>query len=226
MRLEIYRNRDGTTDSIALQRQLQRFQDDRDVAAGRVSWLITDLKLIEYIKTLLNNNASEYFFLYPEARLGFIVGMCAFLRESIPLRSYMHYDTFLNARVCSLNPTFQAKLGWLVGHIYSRVATDDWVPSAGTQDEFNDIATRLADGACTWVEDRKGGKHVKRSVPITATAAEIIIALDAAKIKSKRTEVLERICKVISDKYPAEYTKLKNLYQPAWSVTSGDSQRG
>ena len=47
------------------------------------------------------------------------------LRVSIALRR-QHYETICQARRLSLIDSYSAKLGWLVGNLYSRIATKDW----------------------------------------------------------------------------------------------------
>ena len=52
--------------------------------------------------------------------------MVAYLKVSIALKSEKHYKELLNAKVLELSDEFKAKLGWLVGNMYSRVGTTDW----------------------------------------------------------------------------------------------------
>ena len=50
--------------------------------------------------------------------------MCVFLALSIAMKAD-HYDTLLSSKVAQLDEIFAAKLGWLVGNQYSRIATPD-----------------------------------------------------------------------------------------------------
>lgn len=52
--------------------------------------------------------------------------MIASLKVSIALKSNLHYEQCLAAKALELSDEFKAKLGWLVGNIYSRVGTTDW----------------------------------------------------------------------------------------------------
>lgn len=52
--------------------------------------------------------------------------MVAYLKVSIPLKSGEHYDKCLKAKRIELADEFKAKLGWLIGDMYSRVGTTDW----------------------------------------------------------------------------------------------------
>ena len=63
---------------------------------------------------------------YKEDALEFPESMVAYLKVSIALKSNEHYDKCLNAKKIELTDEFKAKLGWLVGNMYSRVGTADW----------------------------------------------------------------------------------------------------
>src|SRR5262249_30565626 len=106
----------------------------------------------QFVQRLLNNNESEYFYLHPYGYEGTPSLMsephCAFLVLSIAIKSELHYDTCLAAKILQLDDSFQHKLGWLTGQMYSRVGTTDW-----PQDE--DFKVRVEDllkGIAVWVE--------------------------------------------------------------------------
>ena len=80
----------------------------------------------QLVERVYNNTEPEYFFLYKEDALGFPESMVAYLKVSIALKSKEHYDKCLNAKRIELTDEFKAKLGWLVGNMYSRVGTADW----------------------------------------------------------------------------------------------------
>ncbi len=80
----------------------------------------------QLIERVYNNTEPEYFFLYKEDALNFPESMVAYLKVSIALKSDDHYDKCLSAKKIELTDEFKAKLGWLVGNMYSRVGTADW----------------------------------------------------------------------------------------------------
>lgn len=82
-------------------------------------------KCYEAIERLYNNTEPDYFFLYHEDAFKFYEDMVAYLKVSIPLKSE-HYDKCLAGKIMELSDEFKAKLGWLVGNMYSRVGTHDW----------------------------------------------------------------------------------------------------
>lgn len=83
-------------------------------------------KAYQLIERIYNNTESEYFFLYKEDALDFPESMIAYLQVSIALKSDEHYEKCLAAKKMELSDEFKAKLGWLIGDIYSRVGTTDW----------------------------------------------------------------------------------------------------
>lgn len=80
----------------------------------------------QLIERIYNNTEPEYFFLYKDDTLHFSESMIAFLKLSIAIKSSEHYEKCLNAKIIELSDEFKAKLGWLVGNMYSRVGTSDW----------------------------------------------------------------------------------------------------
>jgi len=84
-------------------------------------------KARELLARVLNQNerAATLFYLHPDEEVGIVAPSVATLRVSFALRA-QHYDTLKNARVGRLCKEFADKLGWLLGHSYSRIGTTDW----------------------------------------------------------------------------------------------------
>jgi hypothetical protein len=87
-------------------------------------------KLKDQINKLLNNNDNNHFFLQAEPDYGLLIPSCTQLHLSISIKAHEHLDKCLNAKILELSENFRAKLGWLVGNLYSRVGTEDYVPGA------------------------------------------------------------------------------------------------
>lgn len=83
-------------------------------------------QLFQLIERIYNNTEPEYFFLYKEDVLNFPESMVAYLKISFALKSDEHYEKCLRAKILELSDEFKAKLGWLIGDMYSRVGTTDW----------------------------------------------------------------------------------------------------
>lgn len=85
-------------------------------------------KLVQFMQRLLNNNEPRYFYYHREPNHSFDDDCCAFLQLSVAVKAELHYDTLLEAKLLQLKEAFQHKLGNLVGTMYSRVGTEDWLP--------------------------------------------------------------------------------------------------
>jgi hypothetical protein len=83
-----------------------------------------------FIQRLFDNNEPGFFYLHPDVDAGIDESCCAFLQLTISLRE-VHFEKLLAAKVAQLKEPFQAKLGWLLGHMYSRVGTAEWNEQPG-----------------------------------------------------------------------------------------------
>lgn len=81
--------------------------------------------LVLFLCRLLDNNEPGFFYLHPEPATGIQEPCCCFLQLSISLRE-VHYEKMKAAKIAQLKEPFQAKLGWLLGNMYSRVGTTEW----------------------------------------------------------------------------------------------------
>jgi hypothetical protein len=161
-------------------------------------------KLTQFMERLLNNNAEDYFYLHREQSAGFLEDNCAFLQLSIALRAQTHYDTLLAARILSLKESFQHKLGYLVGSLYSRVGTEDWLERHQEATQFRELTQQPAKDSdlVLWLD-----KDVHRKVLDTLKALpdpkpEDLQKAIADTVKSRETrkgEVLAIIVNVLSD---------------------------
>ncbi|MHB0937727.1 MAG: hypothetical protein ACYC6A_15165 [Armatimonadota bacterium] len=116
----------------------------------------------QIIERFYNNTQPEYFYLHPDAAIP--KPLCAFLALPIALQAQKHYEVCLAARVCGLNSEFRAKVGWLIGDIYARVATEDWQSQPNFNErEFNLEIEKLLEQRFLWL-DEAGERKVKRAV--------------------------------------------------------------
>ena len=77
-----------------------------------------------FLERLLHNTEDGYFFIRKDEARGINQDLCVFLPLSIALR-VDHYDVCLSTKIAQLDNIFAAKVGWLAGNQYSRVATPD-----------------------------------------------------------------------------------------------------
>lgn len=128
--------------------QWSNIEKDNTLCASERQYWVRD-----FVIKLLNNNLPEYFYLAEDAEVGIYEPHVVFLTLSIAIKSE-HYDICKSARFGQLEEIFRAKLGWLVGHIYSRVATPDWVPTSMNQEEFENLVDQMLDNMAIWVSGK------------------------------------------------------------------------
>ena len=168
-------------------------------------------KASEFLRRLFNNNEPGYFYL-DSGDTVLPVDCVAFLNLSIAVRSDLHYATCLAAKRLQLTDTFQAKLGWLVGQLYSRVGTEDYPAS-----RLPGKVTGLLASAAIWVEDAKFsdleteyGRRFKAGEREPMSKDEISALL--RRVPDRKQRVLERTMAVIEealkDRDPAVALKL------------------
>lgn len=147
--------------SLLLERELKKGQDEYDYA-GKICKKSVKSRLEQFLERLFNNNEPEYFYLHEEPTFNLQERSCAFLRLSVAIRTSDHYETCLDSRLLSLSQVFQAKLGWLVGNMYSRVGTEDWTPINCSKEQFKELIAMTLDELCLWIDDERL-RHAKQS---------------------------------------------------------------
>ena len=78
----------------------------------------------QLLERLLHNTCDGHFFIRKDSVSDIDEDLCAFLALSVALKN-IHYDACLSSKVAQLEDIFAAKVGWLTGSLYSRVATPD-----------------------------------------------------------------------------------------------------
>jgi hypothetical protein len=136
----------------AIERELSKYQHSSVEVHGNLCSRDNEQWIRDFLIKLFNNNISEFFYLAEDAEFDLDKAYAAFLKLAIPVKAE-HYKECLSARFAQLEEIFQAKLGWLVGNIYSRVGTPDWVPVQTTQDNFNNRVEDTLKKICLWVDD-------------------------------------------------------------------------
>lgn len=106
------------------------------------------MRAYQLIERIYNNTEPDYFFLYHEEALDFPKTMVAYLKLTIALKADKHYDMCLKAKKLELADEFKAKLGWLVGNIYSRVGTTDWESIKGAGRERTEMIKSEIENRC------------------------------------------------------------------------------
>lgn len=185
----------------AIAREIERLQSADERTYGVCDSRVRD-KARQFIEKLLNNNEEEYFYLEPFGHLEHPDALhaphCAFLALSIALKADLHYEKLLRAKLLQLCDSFQHKLGWLTGKMYSRVGTDDWIPKVGSSSDLNKRVTHLLGDNIVWIEssDKKEILAALRSLPEDKrTRKDVLREIEALKKKKvpKIQQVVSRV---------------------------------
>lgn len=109
----------------------------------------------QYLERLLNNEERGVFFIRGGSHPSVKEDLCAFLPLSVALKAD-HYDKLLAAKIAQLDDIFAAKLGWLVGNLYSRIATPDLEERSENGEELKEkfFQEKLDDDA-TWLSSTR-----------------------------------------------------------------------
>ncbi len=161
-------------------------------------------KLTQFMERLLNNNEEDYFYLHREQSAGLLEDHCAFLRLSIALKAQTHYTTLLAARFLSLTESFQHKLGYLVGSLYSRVGTEDWLEKQQEAIHFHELTEQAAKDPdlVLWLDKDVHRKVIETLKSISDPKPEDLQKAITDTVKSRDTrkaEVLSIISSILSD---------------------------
>lgn len=188
--------------NLALEREAKKYRSSTILKASNSNNQKNRGRIEQFLSRLLNNNHPEYFYLHEEPTLGIVERSCAFLRLSIALRAEEHYKTCLNARVTSLDSNFQSKLGWLVGNIYARVGTEDWIPKYKSAQEMRLLIDQILDETLEWFPDgqiREARKKIKEPEIENMTEEEIRGQIRACPNPKRKDQIIDIILNELSD---------------------------
>lgn len=157
-------------------------------------------ELVLFTESLLDNNQPNYFYLHEDDASEMSGSNCAFLALSVALR-IEHYDKCLAAKIAQLKEPFQAKLGWLVGNMYSRVGTQEWDEHYG-HGAARKAASALLQEIIINVADEKISEGVKELEAVKSldqySPHEIFDHIRKHKVVPRTRRFSERACEVIA----------------------------
>jgi len=152
---------------------------------------------------LFNNNDTQNFFLKASPDYGIDVDCCAQLHLSIAIRAYQHYDLCLGAKILELRDEFRAKLGWLVGNLYSRVGTQDYVPGAMPDEKaFEEFVQRTMEEYVAWVPEKDYATYQKQHSKVASF--EEMQGRVATEKERKQKSKLDSIVSAITAALPGD----------------------
>jgi hypothetical protein len=171
----------------------------------------------EFLARLFNQNEQGLglFYLHKDMDVGIGEPCVALLQVSIALRAHEHYDTLVKSRHGRLRHEFQAKLGWLTGNLYSRVATQDWKAKQLDKMVRTYLGSDWATPGPKWVPRAWCENARKQGVDPAALEPEALDeALRRHRPPSTKDVVIDETARVLKDLDPEQteetLTKFRN----------------
>jgi len=153
-----------------------------------------------------NAQAEGLFYLHPDAAVRIAEPSVALLQVSVAVRSQEHYQTLLAARMGGLQEQFQSKLGWLIGNLFARVATQDLAPTTRKRlvMDFLGRTGSFGENSPRWVSKEQVRLADKANVDISDMPRhEIVTVLNQHKPALPRDIALERVTLVLRESLAA-----------------------
>jgi len=166
----------------------------------------TKQKAEQRLERILNQNAQVegVFYLHPDAGVEITEHCVALLQVSVAIRAYEHYDKLTRARSGRLNEQFQSKLGWLIGNLFSRIATQD-----GEREHQNRLITEFLVEknntlGCTfrWIPRQKARTARRQNLDITGKTIDEVADLIKEMPSHPRELAVETVLTTIKSIMP------------------------
>jgi len=187
----------------AIERQITQYQYEECEKELKFCNENKKIKIRQFLERLFNNNEPNYFFLRQETSKGLFSDYCAFLHLSVALKSNLNYDTLLKAKIIQLEESFQHKLGYLTGQIYSRIGTQDW-DKPSLKSLIDNCFKDHVDEARIWLKDSIHKKAVEKLKECASWNREDFdtIVNDVSfseKLETKKGKVIEIISNILKE---------------------------
>lgn len=164
----------------------------------------TRSKAEQLLARVFNQNAQAegVFYLHPDGDARIAEPSVALLQVSVALKSDKHYDLLVKERSGRLKEQFQSKLGWLIGNLFSRVATRDWDESAhkAMTNAFLEPSDYVGDARPRWISKKQVEAAKRAKADISGkTADEIAACLAAHKATPPKQVAIERAISLVKE---------------------------
>lgn len=151
-----------------------------------------------------NEQAMGIFYLPANMDVRIAVPSVALLQVSVAVRASEHYEALTRSRSGRLRPEFQSKLGWLIGNIFSRVATRD-MPKTKRKELIAAFLGSAKEGVesevgIRWVSGKAVEKAKQEQISIdNLTTDQIVDALSKYKPTPPINTAIGRVVSVIEE---------------------------
>ena len=157
--------------------------------------------LEQYLERLLHNTEEGLFFIPADSCPQLGDDICVDLSLSIALR-VDHYDAVLQSKIAQLDGVFAAKVGWLKGNIYSRVATTDIEEQLGgaAKEYKQKFIGEILDTRAFWVSDAQLRMLNSHRKTIKAAAGEDLTNETVAAFLSTVPPDIDQVVDAVVDR--------------------------
>ena len=159
--------------------------------------------ILNLTERVINQNETTLglFYFHPEADAGISVEAVALLRKVLTFDSNTYYEKFQKIRSGRLGDSFQARLGWMVGHLYSRVGVKDWNEAPIEREKEMNRILGSSDEQPIWVNE-KVWKQIEPKVSefCRSSFEEKQKMIKEVEEKPLREKVINRIISILSNK--------------------------
>jgi len=189
-----------------IEKEISKYQLTELERKGRFCDISYKQLLTNFLERLFNNNEPEYFYLHEDVGNELDENLVAFLRICIPIEAELNYKICLDSKITELKDEFKAKLGWLIGNIYSRIGTEDW-----DNHKLEDKVTTTLTNHIEWINKDKL-KALKKEVTEdninTISESEIREKSKKIKILSLKEKLNIELKRVMDDSFYDSYEEL------------------
>lgn len=190
--------------SIFLERALDAFSSKKtsNLRVGQADRLSFARQLSD---RLLNNNEKDVFFIRKSNIFGFNEDLCVYLQLSVALRP-QHYERLVASKVAQMKSIFSAKLGWMVGQLYSRVGTPDLSDFEADENAYREkFFDDTVDSQILWLTKRQ--RRLFRALvtdwenahPGDEVTADVLLSL-AEQVPDQKALLADRVVQVLVNK--------------------------
>lgn len=151
----------------------------------------------QFLQRLFNNNEPPFFYFEAAHESGIYEEMCAMLTLPISLKPE-HYDKLRAAKLAGISDVFQAKLGWLVGQMYSKVGTPDFEMAI-----LGQKVKTYTDGIAVWLDDADAKSlralvAAQRAQPGGGVVSQKALAGLMTKIPRRKNQVIDAVLDIVA----------------------------
>lgn len=198
----------------------RQFAEDGGVFLDSVRNRANDL-----LDRIFNHNEQTLglFYLHPDADAGIAVHSIAFLRDAFTLRADS-YALLAGARRGRLAVEFSNRLGWISGHLLSRIGTRDWADIANGKKDLQNLKKQFLkpdsdEPKFLWATKEELAWLRNNRKP-DQSLNDLRASLRTVKVERKKDRVLARVIEIVGKQLSLESSALEKLK----SALSNDEQ--